>query len=281
MKKGLVLEGGGMRGIFTVGVLDTLMENGIEFDGIIGVSAGAAFGCNYKSRQAGRAIRYNVAYCKDKRFCSVHSLIKTGDMFGAEFCYHTLPETLDIFDTQAFAENPVEFYVVCTDIESGKPIYHRCDKADYQELEWMRASASMPLVSRIVEIDGRKMLDGGISDSIPLEYFEGIGYDRNLTVLTQPRDYLKKKNSLMPLIKSRFKKHPHLVETMAKRHDIYNGQREYVSNAEKEGRTLVICPDEALPIGRVEHDPKKLMAVYEAGRKIAEKNLDDIKNFLS
>ena len=137
-KTGLVLEGGTMRGIFTAGVTDIMMENGIDFDGVIGVSAGAAFGCNYKSKQNGRAIRYNLKFCNDKRFCSVQSLIKTGDMFGAEFCYHELPSKHDIFDTKTFEENPQEFYVVCTDVTTGKPIYKRLDKAEYNDLEWLQ-----------------------------------------------------------------------------------------------------------------------------------------------
>ena len=143
-----------MRGLFTAGVIDVLLENGIEFDGMIGVSAGAAFGCNFKSRQIGRALRYNVKYCKDKRYCSLRSLIKTGNLYGAEFCYHELPEKLDIFDSETFNNNPMESYVVCTDVDTGKPIYKRCDVADSDYLEWQRASASMPLASKVVEIDG-------------------------------------------------------------------------------------------------------------------------------
>ena len=148
MKTGLVLEGGAMRGIFTAGVCDVLMENGIDFDGCIGVSAGACFGCNFKSKQIGRAIRYNTRYCKDWRYCSVRSLIKTGDMFGAEFCYHTIPEKLDKFDAETFNNSNMEFYVVCTDVYTGKPVYHLCGEVDDKLYEWFRASASMPFVSK-------------------------------------------------------------------------------------------------------------------------------------
>ena len=158
MKKGLVLEGGAMRGLFTAGVIDEMMKENIVFDGVIGVSAGACFGCNYKSGQIGRAKRYNIKYCNDKRYCSISSLIKTGDLYGAKFCYHELPEKLDVFDSVAFEKSPAEFYIVCTDVETGAPVYHRMDKCDYEELEWMRASASMPLVSRVVEAGDRKML---------------------------------------------------------------------------------------------------------------------------
>ena len=228
MKRGLVLEGGAMRGLFTAGVLDTMMEHGIEFDGIVGVSAGAAFGCNSTSKQIGRTLRYNIKYCNDPRYCSFLSLLKTGDMYGAKFCYHDLPEKLDIFDFQTFESNKTEFYIVCTNIETGEPVYHKMEKCDYDELEWMRASASMPLVSRVVEVGGKKMLDGGISDSIPLKYFESIGYDRNVVVLTQPEGYLKSKNKMISLIRLRLKKYPKLVDAMARRHEMYNSTLEYI-----------------------------------------------------
>jgi len=200
----------------------------IEVDGVIGVSAGATFGCNYKSKQIGRTIRYNMKYCNDPRYCSFRSLLKTGDLYGAEFCYHTLPEQLDIFDNETYEASPMEFYMVTTDVNTGEPVYYKCDKFDHEGLEWVRASASMPLVSRIVEVGGRQMLDGGISDSIPLQYFQSIGYNKNLVILTQPRDYVKK---------------------------------------------------EKLPIGRIEHHPERLKAVYDIGRETALEHLDEIKKF--
>lgn len=280
MKKGLVLEGGAMRGLFSAGVMDVMMENNIEIDGLIGVSAGAAFGCNYLTRQIGRSLRYNLKYCNDKRYCSFYSLIKTGDLYGAEFCYHELPEKLDIFDKEAFRKSPMEFHIVCTDVETGKPIYHKCGKEVSEELEWIRASASMPLVSRIVELEGKHMLDGGISDSIPLKYFKSIGYERNIVILTQPRDYRKKKNKLMPLLRHALKKYPKACEAMATRHDVYNQTLRFIEEDEAAGNTFVICPEEALPISRTEHNPTKLQAVYDIGRATAEKQLTDINEFL-
>lgn len=280
MKKGLVMEGGAMRGLFTAGVIDVLMENGIDFDGAVGVSAGACFGCNYKSRQVGRVIRYNTKYCRDKRYCSLRSLIKTGDMFGADFCYRLLPFELDVFDDKAFVENPMDFYVVATDIESGKPTYHKCDKGTEKDLLWFRASASMPLAARIVEIENKKLLDGGISDSIPLEFFESLGYEKNIVILTQPKGYIKGKNRLLPLIKAVFRKYPNLVETIKNRHTIYNSQTKYVLDAEKDGRALILCPPEKLPVGRIEHKSEKLIEVYNIGRNTANQNLEKIKAFL-
>ena len=169
MKKGLIMEGGAMRGMFTAGVIDVLMENKIIFDGAIGVSAGAAFGSNIKSGQIGRAIRYNLKYCRDKRYCSLYSLFKTGNLYGADFCYRILPTKLDIFDTKSFNKNPMEFYAVCTDVLTGKPVYKKIDAMEENYLEWFRASASMPLVSEIVKIGDLSLLDGGISDSVPLQ----------------------------------------------------------------------------------------------------------------
>lgn len=279
-KTGLVLEGGAMRGIFTAGVTDIMMENGIDFDGVIGVSAGAAFGCNYKSKQNGRAIRYNLKFCNDKRFCSVQSLVKTGDMFGAEFCYHELPEKHDIFDTKTFEENPQEFYVVCTDVITGKPVYKRLDKAEYNDLEWIRASASMPLASRIVEIDGYRLLDGGISDSIPLAYFQKIGYEKCVVILTQPKGYIKTPSKSIYAAKLMLRKYPELLKTLENRPEVYNKQVKYIRNEEKKGNVFVIAPEEKLPVNRVEHDADKLRAVYEIGRKIGKNRLNDLKAFL-
>ena len=279
-KKGLILEGGGMRGMFTAGVIDVLMENGIEFDGTIGVSAGAAFGCNYKSKQIGRVIRYNTKYCRDKRYSSLRSLIKTGDMFGADFCYRELPEELDLFDVETYQKNPMDFYVVATDIESGKPAYKKCDFGDRRDLLWYRASASMPLVSRIVEIEGKKYLDGGISDSIPLKYFESIGYTKNIVVLTQPSDYVKKPNSALPLVKMAYKKYPGLISAMANRHEVYNETTAYIKKCELDGDVFIICPKEPLPVSRTEHNPDKLREAYNLGRTAAEEIIDKIKDFL-
>ena len=280
-KQGLVLEGGAMRGMFTAGVLDVLMENGIEFHGIVGVSAGAAFGCNYKSRQIGRAIRYNTDYCRDKRYCSFWSLLKTGDLYGADFCYREIPEKLDIFDTEAYRNNPVEFYVTVTDVNTGKALYYRCDKGDKRDLELIRASASMPLVSRIVEVDGNKLLDGGVTDSIPLKFFEEKGFNRNIVVLTQPKDYVKKKNQAIPVARIMLRKYPKIIEAMKNRHIMYNETTKYIEDKERMGEILVIRPEKTLPVKRVERNPEVLWSVYNIGRDIAINRLDEIKAFLN
>ena len=279
MKTGLVLEGGAMRGLFTAGITDVMMEAGIEPTGLIGVSAGAAFGCNYKSRQAGRAIRYNTRFARDPRYSGVRSLLRSGNYFNAEFGYHIVPKQYDIFDDEAFEQNPMEFIVVCTDVETGKAVYQPLTKADYDTYEWIRASASMPLASKVVEVGGCKLLDGGVSDSIPLKYFESIGYDRNVVILTQPEGYQKEHNRLMPLIRIGLRKYPRMIEAMDKRHLMYNEELEYVHQAEREGRCLVIRPDEKIPIGHVSHDPEQMRCVYDMGRETGEKHLNDIKAF--
>lgn len=279
-KKGLILEGGAMRGLFTAGVMDVLMENGVEFDGIIGVSAGAAFGCNYKSGQIGRALRYNIKYCRDKRYCGINSLLKSGNIYNTDFCYGEVPLSLDKFDFDAYLKNPAEFYVVCTDVESGRPVYHKYTGAEDSGFDWIRASASMPLVSQIVNIDGKKLLDGGISDSIPVKYFESIGYNKNVAVLTQTKEYRKGKNRMMSLIRRRYKMYPKLIEVAENRFLMYNAQKEYVSKREAEGELFVIRPDEPIPVGRVEKNPKKLKLAYDIGRSTANKKLDGLIAYL-
>ena len=280
MKNGLVLEGGAMRGLFTAGVLDALMRNGIGFDGAVGVSAGAAFGCNFKSRQIGRVLRYNLRFCRNWRYASWRSLWLTGDFFGADFCYRKLPETLDPFDAAEFARNPLEFHLVCTDVERGRAVYRRCDTADAETMEYMRASASMPLVSRIVEAGGRKLLDGALSDSIPLEYFERLGFDRDVVVLTQPPGYVKTPTRALTLLKLFYRRHPRLVELARTRHLKYNAQLEYVREAEKAGRALVLRPEAELPIGRICHDPEAIRAAHRLGVEAAGKRMDEIREFL-
>ena len=268
-----------MRGLFTAGIIDVMMEHGVEPDGLIGVSAGAAFGCNYKSRQPGRAVRYNKRFAKDKRYCSWQSWWKTGDLYNAEFGYHVIPTQYDIFDDKAFDENPMAFYAVCTDVETGKAVYKQLTEATPLTYDWIRASASMPLASKVVELEGMKVLDGGVADSIPLEYFESIGYERNVVILTQPDGYLKEHNKLMPLMRIALRKYPKMIEAMDKRHLMYNKQLVYVYEAEKTGRALVIRPSEKLPIGHISHDPEEMQRVYDIGRETGEAYIEKIKAF--
>ena len=277
---GLVLEGGAMRGMFTCGVLDVFMEEKISFDGAVGVSAGAVFGCNYKSGQIGRALRYNKKYCRDPRYCSIRSLIKTGDLYGADFCYRELPEVLDPFDREAFRQNPMEFFITATDVRTGRSIYHRCTDGGPSDITWMRASASMPIVSRPVEADGYKLLDGGISDSVPYAFMEGIGYSRNVIILTRQAGYLKKKSSAAPLMRLLLRKYPKIAEAMEMRPECYNRQMKEIRERESSGAAFVIRPQEDPGISRTEKDPAELERVYQMGRKEAQKRLSELKAFL-
>ncbi|MGN0228844.1 MAG: patatin family protein, partial [Muribaculaceae bacterium] len=273
------LEGGALRGLFSAGVIDVMMENGIDFEGVIGVSAGSNFGCNYKSRQPGRVIRYNVRFANDSRYMGWRSLLTTGNLVGAEFAYHYMPLKLDVFDIATFESDPMEFYLVCTDCLTGEPVYYRMDKVNYESLEWLRASASMPLVTRPVKVDGRVLLDGGISDSIPLKHFQSMGFDRNVVVLTRPRNYRKEPTKLWPY-RLLMRRYPAITQAMARRHEMYNSQLDYVEREEKAGRIFVIAPDEELPIGRVEMNIEKMNAVYNIGRENATALLPRLREFL-
>ena len=279
MKRGLVLEGGAMRGLWTAGITDVMMEHDIWPDGLVGVSAGAAFGCNYKSRQIGRAIRYNMRFAKDSRYSGIRSLLTTGDYFNAEFDYHIVPKQYEIYDDDAFNRNPMEFIVVCTDVETGEAVYQPLTEANYDTYEWIRASASMPLVSKVVSIQRRKLLDGGVADSIPLAYTESRGYDRNVVVLTQPLGYQKEHNRLMPLMRFALRRYPEMIKALDYRHIMYNKQLEYVAQAEREGRCLVIRPDAKIPIGHISHNPQQMQHVYQIGRAIGERYIERIKDF--
>ena len=279
-KTGLVLEGGAMRGMFTAGVLDVMMENGIRFDGAMGVSAGAVFGCNFKSGQIGRSLRYNMRFCDDPRYCSFESLIRTGNLYGVDFCYDEIPNKLDPFDAQAYRENPMPFYAVCTNVETGKAIHKRLDRGDSRDMQYFRASASMPIVSPIVAADGYKLLDGGITDSIPLLAMERRGYPRNVVILTQPLGYVKEKSGILPLVHVTMRKYPYLIKAMDVRHIRYNRQTAYVREQELAGKAFVIRPPYALGISRTEDDPAELRRVYEIGRAEMEKRLPALKEFL-
>lgn len=279
-KTGLVLEGGASRGIYTAGVLDVFLENEIYFDGCMGVSAGAIHGISYASRQAGRSYCYSVKYCKDPRFMSLRSFVKTGDICGAKFCYYDIPESLVPFAHESFENSTTEFYCVCTDVNTGEPVYHKCDNMRGNAVEWIRASASMPMVSRNVEIDGLQLLDGGIADSIPFRKLLSMGYNKAVVVCTQHDGYRKEKESIAKLMPLRYGKTSSLVAAMQNRPAMYNAQLDDLKQAEQNGEVLVIRPSQPLHIGRIEHDPEVIRQVYLLGRADAEKMIEQIKAFI-
>lgn len=277
---GLVLEGGGLRAMFTSGVLDVFMANGIKLDAAVGVSAGVLFGCNYKSNQPGRALRYNIRFKDNPEYMSWRSLLRTGNYVNKHFSYHLLPHEYDPMDFQTYRENPMKFYAVCTDIDEGRPVYHEIDDADGTGLRWMQASASMPVFARPVEIDGRHYLDGGITDSIPLKFIQAKGYRKNVVILTQPADYYKKKAHVGLAMKMFLKKYPKVAELMSIRHVMYNEQLDYIRSEQQKGDTFLICPDEKLNIGRLSLKEDKMRRVYEAGVEKAFSLLPQLKEFI-
>lgn len=277
---GLVLEGGGLRAMFTGGVLDVFMQNNIRFDATVGVSAGVLFGCNYKSNQPGRALRYNIRFKDNPEYMSWKSLFRTGNYVNERFSYHLLPHVYDPMDFEAYRENPMKFYAVCTDIEEGCPVYHEIDDADGNGLRWMQASASMPVFAKPVEIDGRHYLDGGITDSIPLKFIQEKGYRKNVVILTQPLDFKKKKAHVGLAMKMFLKQYPKVAQLMARRHIMYNDELDYIHSELQQGDTFLICPDEKLNIGRLSLKEDKMRRVYEAGVEKAMPLIPQIREFI-
>lgn len=280
MKKGLVMEGGGMRALFSEGFLDVMLQNGIRVDGIMSVSGSALFGCNFKSHQPGRGLRYNIRFKDDPRYMGLRSFLTTGNFVNAQFAYYTMPLQLDRFDTDTFAADPAEFQVVCTDIVTGQPVYHRISHVEDHTLEWFRATGSMPIASRPVCIDGQLLLDGGLSDCIPLKHFQDEGYERNIVILTRPRGYQKQPAKLIPLFRLFHPRHPKVAQLMARRHELYNSQLRHVEASAQAGNTLVIYPDHPLDIGRIELNEDKLRAIYAHGQEKGLAMLSTVKAFL-
>jgi len=278
MKVGLVLEGGAMRGMYTAGVIDAFLDNAVHVDGILGVSAGACFGCNLFSGQRGRVLRYNKRFMGDPRNVSIRSLITTGDIINREFAYNVIPTQYDIFDEEAFEKNGGEYWVVVTNVETGEAEYMQMHHL-LRDIEMMRASASMPFCSRMVEINGQKYLDGGIADSIPTRQMLRMGYEKVIVVLTQPDSY--RKGPMNPLmIKAFYRKYPNLCKTLLERHERYNAQVEEVRRLEEEGKVFVIRPKDLLGIKRLEKDSAELERVHGLGLRDANEAMAALKEYL-
>lgn len=279
MKTGLVLEGGAMRGIYTAGVLDVFLEEGIHFDGVIGVSAGALHGCSFVSEQKGRSIRYTKKYRNDKHFMSLWSLVHTGEVVGKQFCYHDIPERLDPFDYEAFLKSDTDFYATCTNLETGKAEYIKITDM-LTQIDVMRASASMPYVSKIVEYNGMKLLDGGCADSIPVEAFRKMGYDRIVVVLTREDGYVKKPENIK-MAEIRYHKYPKFVHALQKRHEVYNHSLDTIREMEDNGEIFVIRPDKKPEISRMESDLNVIQQVYDMGSKDARVRMKALKDWMT
>ena len=268
---GLVLEGGGMKGIYTAGVLDFFLDKEIEFSSCYGVSAGACCLCSYLSGQKKRAYRINVNYLEQKAYCSVESLLKTGDLFGVDMCYGLIPDYLDPYDYDAFNRYQGKAYAVVTNIKTGKTEYMLL-KDMHQDTIAVRASSSLPLVSRNVKIGDELYLDGGISDSIPIRRSMKDGNRKNVIILTKEEGYIRQpaKGAELALIKARYMRYPKVYECMRERHLTYNNTMQYIEEMQSQGKVFVIRPKQKSNVGRVEKDKAKLDALYKEGYRDAE-----------
>ena len=274
----LILEGGAMRGLYSAGVLDIFMQNNINIDVIYGVSAGALFGLNYKSRQIGRAIRYNLKYAHDKNYMGLYSLITTGDVMNRDFCFNKLVYELDKLDFETYKNNPVEFYAVVTNLKTGKAEYIKIDDAQ-MGLEYFRASGSMPFVSKPVEIDGNIYLDGAIADAVPIRRALEEDYEKIIVVLTRPMGHNRKKKTRLPY-KFFYRNFPNFVETAVNSYKKYNETMDLIEKYEAENKIIVLRPSKLIKMQRVEKDKNKLQAIYDLGVSDCTKKLDEIKERL-
>ena len=281
MKKlGMVLEGGGMRGVYTAGVLDFFMDQDFYPDGIVGVSAGACHATSYISKQKGRNYRVNTAYLNGKDYLSLHSLIKKGSLFGMDFIFHKIPEELDPFDYDAYEKANIDFISVSTDMESGEPYYHIIQDAK-RDIDYIMASSSLPLLAPPVERNGRKLMDGGVGDSIPIDFMRKRGYEKNIVVLTQYGGYRKGKNNLMPIIRRQYKDYPLFVKAMEERHIHYNRTLNKLKKLEQEGSVFIIRPSKPVTISRLEKNLDKLYELYQEGYQDAQNQYDNMMKFIN
>lgn len=278
-KIGLILEGGGMRGIYTAGVLDFFIEKNIEVDITIGVSAGSCHASSYLSKQYKRAYNATVDYINDKRYLSFSNLIKTGSIFGMDFMFNKIPNELNIYDYDTFAKSKSKFVVVATNCETGSPEYFEL-KDLKKEIIYMQASCSIPMFANIVEIDDFKLVDGGVSDSIPIEYSLNQGYKKNIVVLTRDITYKKNKQKFLPIVNKKYKKYPNLIKAIENRHLNYNKSLNLVNQLEKDGDVLVIRPKKPVNVSQIEKNAKKLTSLYEEGYYDAKELYDKILDFI-
>ena len=280
-KIGLVLEGGSLRGLYSAGVLDIMMDNNIEIDTIVGTSAGALFGPNYFSKQRGRAIRYNKKYCKDRRNISMISWLFTGNVVNKKFAYYKITQKLDKFDNETFIKSNKELYVTATNMKTAECEYFKINDV-IKDMEKLRATSAIPIMTKPVKIGKNYYLDGGISDSIPIKKCEELNCDKIIVVLTQPDSYKKVilSNKKLRLIKILFKKYPKLIKRIENRHNEYNECVDYIRQLERENKIFVIRPNKILDIDLIERDQNKLERIYQMGVKDMKNQIDELKKYL-
>ena len=279
IEAGLVVEGGGMRGVYTAGVLDYFMEKNLYFDDCYGVSAGACHISSYVSKQIGRSMKVTLDYINDKRYCSINSLIKTGDMFGVEMLYDIIPNKLELYDYDTFNKFKGNFYSVVTNCKTGKAEYIKI-KDMKKDIIAVRASSSLPLLSRIVEINGKEYLDGGITDSIPIKKSIKDGHKKNVVILTRDKTYRKSKPKFLSFFKLKYKKYPNLVKAIENRYKMYNETLDFIEEEKAKNKVFIIQPKLPVKISRIEKDKDKLKALYNQGYEDAKELYEDLMKFL-
>ena len=279
IEAGLVVEGGGMRGVYTAGVLDYFMEKNLYFDDCYGVSAGACHISSYVSKQIGRSMKVTLDYINDKRYCSINSLIKTGDMFGVEMLYDLIPNKLELYDYDTFNKFKGNFYSVVTNCKTGKAEYIKI-KDMKKDIIAVRASSSLPLLSRIVEINGKEYLDGGITDSIPIKKSIKDGHKKNVVILTRDKTYRKSKPKFLSLLKFKYKKYPNLVKAIENRYKMYNETLDFLEEEKAKNEVFIIQPKLPVKISRIEKDKDKLKELYNQGYEDAKELYEDLMKFL-
>jgi predicted patatin/cPLA2 family phospholipase len=280
MSTGIVFEGGGLRGIFSAGVIDYFLDEHIGFDHVIGVSAGACHACSFLSGQRGRSYAVSTDYLDDKRYMSVESLAKTGDLFGVDFIYHKIPEELYPLDNEHFKESGVTFRAGVTNCVTGEAEYPIV-RDMIKDVDLVRASSSLPLLARMVYINGTPYMDGGIADSVPIRASEAFGCEKNVVVLTRPVGYRKKPERLTKVIAMKYRKYPKMIEALRRRDEVYNETMDYIDEGVRKGTIFRIAPLGELPVGRLDKDPVKLRKAYLEGYFVAEGLGDKLREFLA
>ena len=276
----LVLEGGAMRGQFTAGVLDYFMEHNLWAVNVLGTSAGALNGFNYVAGELGRACYINTTYCDDPRYLSLKSLAQTGSVLGVDFMFDEIPNKLCPFNYPAFDASPMTLYSVSSNVETGEADYHLCSDS-VECTPYLLASASLPLATKIVEIDNKKLLDGGSCDSVPLLYSMMLGNtDKHIVILTQDETYRKRPDKMMPLARRMYSEYPYFLDRMEHRHYEYNRTYRWIKKLHEAGKIFLIRPQQPVTVSNLEHDPAVLFDLYEQGYRVAAETFDDLQAYL-
>lgn len=279
MRAQLIIEGGGMRGVYTSGVLDYFLDMNLKFENIIGVSAGSCNAISYLSAQKGRQATVFIKYSHNKQYLSVRNLIKTGSFFGVDYIFNVLQNEILPFDYDAFHKNKGEVCVVLTDINTGQAFYHNIEKLP-EDVNYIIASSSLPLISKIVVIDGKKYLDGGMADPIPLKHSLDLGFEKQVLILTRGEEYRKKiKNNTM-FSKVKYHKYPNFVKTLKVRNENYNKSLDLIKKLKDEKKIFVIRPSEEITIDRYETNEEKLQYYYDLGYNDAKQSFKALQEYL-